>query len=52
MTEKEKMLTGALYDPGDPELTALRQRAQQQDINLMGTELSTYDTAAALKQLL
>ena len=31
---------------------ALRQRAQQQDINLMGTELSTYDTAAALKQLL
>ena len=28
MTEKEKMLTGALYDPGDPELTALRQRAQ------------------------
>ena len=31
---------------------ALRQRAQHQDINLMGTELSTYDTAAALKQLL
>ncbi len=28
MTEKEKMLTGALYDPVDPELTALRQRAQ------------------------
>ena len=28
MTEKEKMLAGALYDPGDPELTALRGRAQ------------------------
>ena len=28
MTEKEKMLSGALYDPGDPELSALRMRAQ------------------------
>lgn len=28
MTEKEKMVSGALYDPGDPELSALRSRAQ------------------------
>lgn len=28
MTEKEKMLSGALYSPADPELTALRERAQ------------------------
>ena len=28
MTEKEKMLSGELYNPGDPELTALRWRAQ------------------------
>ena len=28
MTEKEKMLSGSLYDPGDPELAALRSRAQ------------------------
>ena len=27
MTEKEKMLSGALYDPGDPELMALRDKA-------------------------
>ena len=27
MTEKEKMLAGLLYDPSDPELAALRQRA-------------------------
>lgn len=31
---------------------ALRKRAEQQSINVLGTELSTYDTAAALKQLL
>ncbi len=29
MTEKEKMLAGELYDPGDPELTALRVRARK-----------------------
>lgn len=28
MTEREKMLAGELYDPGDKELTALRARAQ------------------------
>lgn len=28
MTEKEKMLSGRLYDPGDQELTALRRRAR------------------------
>lgn len=27
MTEKEKMLAGRLYDPSDPELAALRQKA-------------------------
>ena len=27
MTEKEKMLSGALYDPTDPELSALRKKA-------------------------
>ena len=42
----------ALMSEGVVPYEALRQRAQQQDINLMGTELSTYDTAAALKQLL
>ncbi|MCI2106201.1 MAG: DRTGG domain-containing protein [Intestinimonas sp.] len=31
---------------------ALLQRARQQGINLLGTILSTYDTAAALKQFL
>lgn len=31
---------------------ALLQRAQQQGINLLGTGLSTYDAAAALKQFL
>ena len=30
----------------------LRQRAEQQSINLLGTKLSAYDAAAALKQLL
>ena len=29
MTEKEKMLSGALYDPTDPELSALRRKAHQ-----------------------
>ena len=29
MTEREKMLAGDLYDPGDPELAALRRRAQE-----------------------
>lgn len=29
MTEREKMLSGALYDPTDPELTTLRERAHQ-----------------------
>ncbi|MEL7344264.1 MAG: sugar O-acetyltransferase [Pseudomonadota bacterium] len=29
MTEKEKMITGALYKPGDPELVADRKRAQR-----------------------
>ena len=28
-TEREKMLAGELYDPGDPELVALRRRAQE-----------------------
>jgi maltose O-acetyltransferase len=28
-TEKEKMLGGALYDPGDPELCADRAAAQR-----------------------
>lgn len=28
MTEREKMLSGALYDPGDPELVAMSERAQ------------------------
>jgi maltose O-acetyltransferase len=28
MTEREKMLNGQLYNPGDPELTAMRQRAR------------------------
>ncbi|MBR4212173.1 MAG: sugar O-acetyltransferase, partial [Oscillibacter sp.] len=27
MTEREKMLSGALYDPADAELTALREKA-------------------------
>ena len=27
MTEKEKMLSGQLYDPTDPELVALREKA-------------------------
>ena len=27
MTEKEKMLVGELYDPTDPELVALREKA-------------------------
>lgn len=31
---------------------ALRQRAQQQNINLLGTKMSAFDAAAALKQLL
>lgn len=29
MTEKEKMLAGQLYDPGDRELTALRVKARK-----------------------
>ena len=29
MTEREKMLAGELYDPSDPELTALRVRARR-----------------------
>ena len=29
MTEKEKMLKGLLYDPSDPELTALRQKSHR-----------------------
>jgi maltose O-acetyltransferase len=29
MTEREKMLSGTLYDPMDPELVALRRRARQ-----------------------
>lgn len=29
MTEKEKMISGALYRPGDPELVADRRRAQE-----------------------
>ena len=29
MTEREKMLAGALYDPSDPELTALRVKARK-----------------------
>lgn len=29
MTEKEKMLSGALYDPADPELVALRDKADR-----------------------
>ncbi len=29
MTEKEKMLAGQLYDPGDEELTALRVKARK-----------------------
>ena len=29
MTEREKMLSGALYDPTDPELTALREKAHR-----------------------
>lgn len=29
MTEKEKMLAGVLYDPGDPELSALRAEAHR-----------------------
>ena len=29
MTEKEKMLVGQLYDPGDRELTALRVKARK-----------------------
>ena len=29
MTEKEKMLSGALYDPADPELSALRETASR-----------------------
>lgn len=31
---------------------ALLQRAEQQGINLLGTDLSTFDTAAALKQFI
>jgi len=29
MTEKQKMLAGEMYDPADPELMTLRQRARQ-----------------------
>ena len=29
MTEKEKMLTGQLYDPSDPELDQLRLKARK-----------------------
>ena len=29
MTEKEKMIAGELYSPGDPELVAARQKAQR-----------------------
>ena len=29
MTEKEKMLAGKIYDPSDPELVALRQKAHR-----------------------
>lgn len=31
---------------------ALRQRAEQQNINILGTKLSTFDAAAVLKQLM
>lgn len=31
---------------------ALRQRAEQQNINILGTKLSTFDAASVLKQLL
>ena len=30
----------------------LRQRAEQQNINILGTKLSTFDAASVLKQLL
>jgi hypothetical protein len=29
MTERDKMLAGALYDPFDPELVAARERAHR-----------------------
>ena len=29
MTEQEKMLAGALYDAGEPELAAARKRAKE-----------------------
>ena len=42
---------GTWLYPFQPDET-LRQRAEQQNINIQGTKLSTFDAASVLKQLL
>ena len=52
MTEREKMLSGALYDPTDPELSALRARAHQLCRSLLLThELDGPETRRLLREL-
>ncbi|WP_316014374.1 sugar O-acetyltransferase [Roseobacter sp. HKCCA0434] len=49
MTEREKMTSGALYDPGDPDLAADRARAQR----LMARyNVTTLDDAAERRAIL
>lgn len=49
MTEREKMLSGALYDPTDPELAALRERAHRLSRALLLTPET--DGAAVMRLL-
>jgi maltose O-acetyltransferase len=43
-TEREKMLAGKLYDPGDPELLQLRQKAHRLSAEYNATLETDEDT--------
>lgn len=48
MTEKEKMLTGQLYDPGDKELSELRLKARKLARRYNNTDEDDTETAQAI----
>ncbi len=51
-TEREKMIAGALYRPGDPELVADRQRAQAAMARYNATVYGDADRGGALADLM
>jgi maltose O-acetyltransferase len=51
-TEKEKMLAGDLYDPGDPELSSERTAARLLCLRLASLDPDSLERSTALRQLL